>query len=77
MSLDSQETRIDGTVVAVRGAVVDVIFPDEAIPAINDALEAVTVDGRRVLLEVEAQRDRTTVRTIALHNTNGSRAGSA
>ncbi|MBY6003569.1 F0F1 ATP synthase subunit beta [Salipiger bermudensis] len=75
MSLDSQETCVEGTVVAVRGAVVDVTFPDEAIPAINDALETTASDGRRILLEVEAQRDRSTVRTIALHNTNGLARG--
>ncbi|MBR9893788.1 F0F1 ATP synthase subunit beta [bacterium] len=75
MSLDSQEIAVAGTVVAVRGAVVDVTFPGEAIPAINDALETEAADGRRILLEVAAQRDRTTVRTIALHNTNGLARG--
>ena len=73
----------NGRIVAIRGAVVDVAFeaappdPDQApppLPAINDALE-IRLDDRRILLEVQAQLDRRTVRTIALQATTGLRRG--
>ncbi|QEW18586.1 ATP synthase subunit beta [Marinibacterium anthonyi] len=59
---------------AVRGAVVDVTFATPPLPAINDALE-IRMGDRRILLEVQAQVDATTVRTIALQATTGLSRG--
>ncbi|MEO6091717.1 MAG: F0F1 ATP synthase subunit beta [Novosphingobium sp.] len=60
-----------GTVVAVRGAVVDVRFDDAVLPAIDTAL---TVDWDRpepLTLEVHSHVDPKTVRAIALQATMG------
>ncbi|PTQ74902.1 F0F1 ATP synthase subunit beta [Celeribacter persicus] len=61
-----------GTVVAVRGAVVDVAFPEVSLPAINEALR---IDSPALILEVQSQLDHETVRCIALQSTNGLRRG--
>ncbi|ATG48595.1 F0F1 ATP synthase subunit beta [Celeribacter ethanolicus] len=63
---------VTGTVVAVRGAVVDVAFPKAALPALNDALR---IDDPALILEVQSQLDDETVRCIALQSTNGLRRG--
>ena len=64
-----------GTVVAIRGAVVDIAFPEDQLPLINDALGIETDDGVPVLVEVQAHLDAATVRTIALQSTNGLKRG--
>ena len=69
-----QDSTQDGVIVAVRGAVVDVAFASARVPAINDALSVEDGD-LRLLLEVQAQLDGTTVRTIALQATSGLRRG--
>ncbi|HKR81957.1 MAG TPA: F0F1 ATP synthase subunit beta [Candidatus Saccharimonadales bacterium] len=63
-----------GHVVQVVGVVVDVEFDDNALPAINDALEA-TLNGKKLLLEVAQHLSETTVRTIALAGTDGLTRG--
>jgi len=60
-----------GTVVSVRGSVVDVRF-DHHLPPIRSLLRA--IDGR-VVIEVLAQRDATCVRGIALTPTQGLARG--
>ncbi len=60
-----------GTVVAVRGSVVDVHFASR-LPAIRNILHA--RDGQAIL-EVLAQRDAQTVRAIALTSTQGLARG--
>lgn len=61
-----------GTVVEVIGAVVDVEFPRESIPKVNDALKQ--VDGELVF-EVQQQLGGGVVRTIAMGTTDGLRRG--
>src|SRR5512139_2437264 len=63
-----------GRVVAIAGPVVDVEFPDDAVPAINTALEmTITVDGEgvRVRAEVAQQIGDSRVRAICLKPTDG------
>jgi len=60
-----------GTVVAVRGSVVDVRFVDR-LPPINSLLRA---DNGRFVIEVMAQRDQQTIRGIALTPTQGLARG--
>ncbi len=60
-----------GSVVAVRGSVVDVRF-DQGLPAIHTLLQA---DQGRIALEVLAQRDAHHVRAIALTSTQGLARG--
>ncbi len=64
-----------GRVVAVRGAVVDVEFAAGHLPALQDALEIATVDGRAIIAETEAHLDAETVRALALSSTSGLRRG--
>ena len=66
-------TATAGSVVAVRGSVVDVAFPCGPLPAINDALEVVWDGPNRLVLEVQQHRDPQTVRAVAMQNTSGLR----
>jgi F-type H+/Na+-transporting ATPase subunit beta len=72
----TQAARIDvadpGTVVTVRGSVVDARF-GRHLPPVNQRLEA--GPGRGVVLEVVAHLDHHTVRTIALTSTRGLARG--
>jgi F-type H+/Na+-transporting ATPase subunit beta len=62
----------DGTVVAVRGSVVDVRFPDRP-PSLYNLLR--TGDTQRIAVEVSTYLDDTTVRGIALTSTQGLARG--
>jgi F-type H+-transporting ATPase subunit beta len=64
-----------GYVVAVRGAIVDVGFHDERLPAVGDALLVVPDDLAPVLAEVQAHLSETMVRALALQTTAGLRRG--
>ena len=68
------DQRVEGTVVAIRGAVIDLSFPTGP-PPIEDAVEIVSSDGRIVVAEVQAQLDSWTARAIALEPTTGLRRG--
>ena len=63
----------EGVVVAVRGPVLDVRFPPP-LPAINDALQ-VAFGERALVAEVQSHVDPTTVRALALADTNGLSRG--
>lgn len=64
-----------GSVVAVRGPVVDVIFPGGQLPAINDAVEVEHTPDSTIVAEVQAHLDPAHVRTIALQSTSGLSRG--
>ncbi len=61
-----------GKIVQVIGAVIDVEFPRDSIPAIYDALK---IDGTELTLEVQQQLGDGVVRTIALGSTDGLKRG--
>ena len=61
-----------GTIVEVIGAVVDVEFPRDSVPKVNDALTE--VDGELVF-EVQQQLGDGVVRTIAMGTTDGLKRG--
>jgi F-type H+/Na+-transporting ATPase subunit beta len=64
----------DGRVVAIAGPVMDVEFPPDAVPPINNALEMVIrVDGQDVVVraEVAQQIGESRVRAICLKPTDG------
>ncbi len=65
-----------GRVVAVRGPVVDVAFPNGGLPAVNDALLIQSEHGTLVA-EVQSHVDDATVRAVALHATSGLARGAA
>lgn len=61
-----------GTIVQVIGPVVDVEFPREYVPKVNDALKLVEGD---LVFEVQQQLGDGVVRTIAMGTTDGLRRG--
>ncbi len=65
-----------GTVVQVIGAVVDVEFPQDAVPQVYDALK-ITGEGacKGLVLEVQQQLGGGVVRTIAMGSSDGLRRG--
>jgi F-type H+-transporting ATPase subunit beta len=61
-----------GKIVQIIGAVVDVEFPREALPKVYDALK---VDEKDLVLEVQQQLGDGVVRTIAMGSTDGLMRG--
>jgi F-type H+/Na+-transporting ATPase subunit beta len=61
-----------GKIVQIIGAVVDVEFPREELPKIYDAL---TVEGKGLILEVQQQLGDGVVRTIAMGSSDGLSRG--
>ncbi len=70
-----QSTQSKGSVFAVRGAVVDVVFAGGPLPQINDALAVEWDRPEPLTLEIQAHLDETTVRGVALESTAGLRRG--
>jgi F-type H+-transporting ATPase subunit beta len=64
-----------GTVIAVRGSVLDVVFEPASLPAIAEALEIEGPGEARLVAEVQSHRDRHTVRAVAMAGTSGLRRG--
>jgi len=60
-----------GIVEAIRGSVLDVSFRDGSLPALTEALEIESRDGRRLVAEVQSHADPQTVRAVALEATSG------
>ena len=60
-----------GRVLAVQGGVVDVRFDEGPLPASATALQVLWDQAQTLTLEVEAQLDECTVRTVALQDTQG------
>ncbi|SHO67464.1 F-type H+-transporting ATPase subunit beta [Pseudoxanthobacter soli DSM 19599] len=76
-TLTDKAADLEGRVVAVRGAVVDIAFAASRLPPIDDALEIRGDGGLSVMAEVQAHLDPATVRAIALQATAGLRRGDA
>lgn len=64
-----------GKVVQIVSVVVDVTFSGGRLPAIYDALEVITRDGGKVVLEVQQILGQDTVRTVAMGSTDGLSRG--
>lgn len=61
-----------GQIVQIIGAVIDVEFPRDSVPKVYDAL---TIEGKELVLEVQQQLGDGVVRTIAMGSTDGMRRG--
>ena len=61
-----------GKIVQIIGAIIDVEFPRESVPQVYDALN---VDGKPIVLEVQQQLGDGIVRTIAMGSTEGLSRG--
>jgi len=68
---------MDGRVIAVRGAVLDVAFKAARLPPIEDAVIVAPDTAHPIVAEVQTHLDETTVRAIALQSTAGLRRGAA
>ncbi len=64
-----------GKVVQIIGAVVDVEFPQDAVPQVYDALNVTEGDLDGLVLEVQQQLGGGVVRTIAMGTSDGLRRG--
>lgn len=62
-----------GKVVQIIGAVVDIEFPQDNVPAVYDALKVTEGDLAGLTLEVQQQLGGGVVRGIALGSTDGLR----
>ncbi len=63
---------LQGEVSAVRGTVVDVVFP-RGLPALSASVRCTLAPDRWITAVVQAHLDRTTVRAIAIESTRGLR----
>ncbi len=75
LSAPGLETRVEGTVQAVRGAVIDVAFAGPSLPAIGTALVVGWDLPATLTLEVHSHVDPRTIRAIALQATAGLARG--
>jgi F-type H+-transporting ATPase subunit beta len=73
MSTSSQEQRNVGTIVEIKGVVLDAVFPDE-LPAIYSALR-ISADGRELIAEVQQHLGDDRVRAVAMDSTDGLARG--
>ena len=64
-----------GKVVQIIGAVVDVEFPQDAVPQVYDALKITEGDLSGLVLEVQQQLGGGVVRAIAMGSSDGLRRG--
>lgn len=64
----------NGKIVQISGSVVDVEFPDGALPKINEAL-SVTADGKKRVMEVAQHIGNGVVRCIMLSESEGLKRG--
>ena len=64
-----------GKVVQIIGAVVDVEFPQDAVPKVYDALKVTEGELSGLILEVQQQLGGGVVRAIAMGTSDGLRRG--
>jgi len=65
-----------GTILEIKGVVLDVRFPNEQLPAIYNALEITRPDGTTLVAEVQQHLGDDKVRAVALDTTDGLSRGS-
>ena len=64
-----------GLVEAIRGSVLDVVFPEGELPRIAEALEIEGPHDTSIVAEVQSHDDARTARAVALQATSGLRRG--
>jgi F-type H+-transporting ATPase subunit beta len=65
----------EGTIVSIRGVVVDVQFPEGQMPKIYDALVINTKETGKLTFEVQALLGNNMVRTVAMGSVYGLKRG--
>ena len=71
----TESEKAAGKVVAVRGAVIDVVFESAALPRLDEALVVEWDRPETLIVEVQAHLDELTVRGVALQATAGLKRG--
>jgi len=66
---------IQGKIVQVHGPVIDVTFPADNLPDIYEALEVLEGDEVRLVMEVQIDIGHSSVRCVAMGNTDGLKRG--
>ena len=66
---------VKGKISQIIGAVIDIVFEEDKLPNIYEALEVKKEDGSFVILECQQHIGEDTVRTIAMDSTDGLRRG--
>ncbi len=66
-----------GKITQIIGAVVDVQFDPDNMPAIYNAVDVVLEDGKKVVLEIQQHLDGGVARTVAMSSTDGLVRGMA
>ncbi|MDJ0390516.1 F0F1 ATP synthase subunit beta [Roseomonas sp. E05] len=74
---EAAPARRSGSVLAVRGAALDIRFSAGALPRIDEALRIARDDAEDVLLEVQSHLNDDSVRAVALNATEGLRRGAS
>lgn len=75
MNLEAKDARPPGRVIAVHGSVIDILFPPDHLPVINEAVSIQWDLGAPVIAEVQQHLDASTIRAVALENTAGLKRG--
>ncbi len=71
----TESEKAAGKVVAVRGAVIDVVFESAALPRLDEALVVEWDRPETLIVEVQAHLDELTARGVALQATTGLKRG--
>ena len=66
-------TASEGRVVQIIGTVIDIEFPPEHLPAINNAVNIIREDGTDLVTEVQQHLGNNWVRCLAMDTTDGLR----
>jgi F-type H+/Na+-transporting ATPase subunit beta len=73
MTTTNTDQRNRGTIVEIKGVVLDAVFPDQ-LPAIYSALR-ISADGRELIAEVQTHLGDDRVRAVAMDSTDGLARG--
>lgn len=65
----------EGRVVQIIGTVLDVEFPPDHLPAVNNAVNIILDDGKELVTEVQQHLGNNWVRCLAMDSTDGLRRG--
>lgn len=65
-----------GKIVQIIGAVLDIKFPEDSIPALNNAIEIYNNNGKKIVAEVSQHLGGDIVRCISMSSTDGLKRGS-
>ncbi len=65
-----------GKIVQIIGAVLDIKFPEDNIPALNNAIEIYNNNGKKIVAEVSQHLGGDIVRCISMSSTDGLKRGS-